>query len=114
MPLALTDRESDRLQFRENVTDENTCDDPKQEPVVVIGNPNAGSPELFVRFEIAFLADFLELHIQLDCWIVASLHRQLFAADNRQGGKVGVGGRVDDDPINVPLPQRLAPEIEQG
>jgi hypothetical protein len=53
------------------------------------------------------------LQIQFDCVVRAGTNRNLFAAGYSYGGKIGIRRRVNGQPINATLSERLSSQVKR-
>ncbi len=105
--------EAHRLQLGENCADKNLCFDAKQNSVSIIRDPDRGATELPVRLQFKIFANLVKLQIDFYRVVTASMHRDFFSANYRDGSKICASGGIDDDAINAAIPEWLTTQIKQ-
>ncbi len=105
--------EAHRLQLGENCADKNLCFDAKQNSVSIIRDPDRGATELPVRLQFKIFANLVKLQIDFYRVVTASMYRDFFSANYRDGSKICASGGIDDDAINAAIPEWLTTQIKQ-
>ena len=93
----------DGLQFGEYCAYENLCLDSKYHPLGVVGYPNCGATEFFVRLQFQMVADALQSQIKFDRIESASTPRNFFSPDYGDSGKIGICRGVNRQAICTAL-----------
>jgi len=96
------------------VPTKNLCFDAKQNPVSIIPKTQiVGVTELPVRLQFKIFANLVKLQIDFYRVVTASMHRDFFSANYRDGSKICASGGIDDDAINAAIPEWLTTQIKQ-
>ena len=86
-------RKSDRLQLREDGSDKNARFDPKQHPIRIIRNPDAGVAKFLVRCQFAIPGNLVQLKIKFDCRVGAGCDRHRRMSRDRDGREIRTVGQ---------------------
>src|ERR1700731_1063616 len=106
--------EMHRPQFGKNRADKNLRFDSQNNSIRIIRYPDGGAPKFPMRLQFKIFSNPVKLKIEFDRVVATGADRNLGATDDGNDRKVSIGRRIDDEPVNAPILQRLAPQIKQG
>ena len=103
-----------RLQFGENCADKNLRFGSQKDAVGVVRHPDGSPPEFTVRLQFEIFAESVELQIDFDCVVSAGAHRDFLTTNYGDGGKISRSRRINDDPMDATIAERLTAQIKQS